>query len=110
MAANIKAILYFVTFCLVENAVGEYSFRSKKLLYSCRSFLHSLSWPFRGAHIADDEQPFNTEMSKVRACVEWGFGKICLNFAHLDLKKNPKGVVAACWEEFLSGAAAAPGP
>ena len=44
--------------------------------------------PFRGAHIADDEQAFNTEMSKVRACVEWGFGKICLNFAYLDFKKK----------------------
>ena len=32
--------------------------------------------PFRGAHIADHEQAFNTEMSKVRACVEWGFKKI----------------------------------
>ena len=31
--------------------------------------------PFRGAHIADHEQAFNTEMSKVRACVEWGFKK-----------------------------------
>ena len=59
--------------------------------------------PFRGAHIADDEQAFNTEMSKVRTCEEWGFGKICLNFAHLDLKKNPKGVVAACWEVLLRG-------
>ena len=43
--------------------------------------------PFRGAHIADDEQAFDTEMSKVRTCVEWGFGKICLNFAYLDYKK-----------------------
>lgn len=38
--------------------------------------------PFRGAHITDDEQAFNTEMSKVRTCVEWGFGKICQNFAY----------------------------
>ena len=101
MAANIKAILYFVTFCLVENAVGEYSFRSKKLLYSCRSFLHSLSWPFRGAHIADDEQPFNTEMSKVRACVEWGFGKICLNFTYLDFKKNLKVLLQPVGKYYL---------
>ena len=41
---------------------------------------------FRGAHIADDEQAFNREMSKVRTCVEWGFGKICLNFAYLDFR------------------------
>ena len=59
--------------------------------------------PFRGAHIADDEQPLNTEMSKVRTCVEWGFGKICLNFAYLDFKKSLKGVAAACWEVLLRG-------
>lgn len=34
-----------------------------------------------------DEQAFNTEMSKVRPWVEWGFSKICLNFAYLDFKK-----------------------
>ena len=45
---------------------------------------------FLGAHIANDEQAFNTEMSKVRTCVEWGFSKICLNFAYLDFKKNLK--------------------
>ena len=51
---------------------------------------HNIIGPFRGAHIADDEQAFNTEMSKVRTCVKWGFGKICLNFAYLDFKKNLK--------------------
>ena len=40
---------------------------------------------FRGAHIADDEQAFNREMSKVRTCVEWGFGKICLDFAYISV-------------------------
>ena len=29
-------------------------------------------------------------MSKVRTCVERGFGKICQNFAYLDFKKNLK--------------------
>ena len=46
--------------------------------------------PFRQAHLADDEQEFNTRMSRVRTCVEWGFGKICQNFAYLDFKKNLK--------------------
>lgn len=31
--------------------------------------------PFRRAHITDDEQAFNTEMSKVRTCIVWGFVK-----------------------------------
>lgn len=39
-------------------------------------------------HGTDDEQEFNTRMSKVRTCVEWGFGKICQNVAYLDFKKN----------------------
>ena len=49
---------------------------------------HNIIGPLRGAHSADDEQAFNTEMSKVRACAEWGFGKICLNFAYLDFKRK----------------------
>ena len=46
--------------------------------------------PFRQAHLTDDEQEFNSRMSKVWTCVEWGFGKICQNFAYLDFKKNLK--------------------
>ncbi|CAH3142181.1 unnamed protein product [Pocillopora meandrina] len=45
---------------------------------------------FRQAHLTDDEQEFNTRMSRVRTSVEWGFGKICQNFAYLDFKKNLK--------------------
>ena len=37
--------------------------------------------PFRGANLTADEKAFNREMSKVRASVEWGFGKISQNFA-----------------------------
>ena len=44
--------------------------------------------PFRGVRLTNDEQFFNTQMSKVRVSVEWGFGKICQNFAYLDFKKN----------------------
>ena len=44
--------------------------------------------PFCGARLTNDEQLFNTQMSKVRTCVEWGFGKICQNFAFLDFKKT----------------------
>lgn len=46
--------------------------------------------PFRQAHLTDDEQEFNTRMSRVRTSVEWGFGKICQNFAYLDFKNNLK--------------------
>lgn len=46
--------------------------------------------PFRGANLTDDQQEFNARMSKLRVSVEWGFGKICQNFAFLDFKKNLK--------------------
>ena len=46
--------------------------------------------PFRGAQVTNAGQMFNTQMSKLRVSVEWGFGKICQNFAYLDFKKNLK--------------------
>ena len=46
--------------------------------------------PFRGVQLTHAEQMFNTQMSKLRISVEWGFGKICQNFAYLDFKKNLK--------------------
>ena len=43
--------------------------------------------PFRGAHLTPLQQQFNSDMSKVRASVEWGFGKISQYFAYLDFHK-----------------------
>lgn len=43
---------------------------------------------FRGARLTTDQQEFNSQMSKVRCSVEWGFGKIIQNFAYLDFKKT----------------------
>lgn len=42
--------------------------------------------PSRGVNFTVHEHEFNKEMSKVRSCVEWGFGKICQTFAYLDFK------------------------
>ena len=39
--------------------------------------------PFRGVNLTIQEQEFNRKMSKVRVKVEWGFEKICQNFAFL---------------------------
>lgn len=47
---------------------------------------YNILGPFRGAHLTDNQEAVNTEMSKVRACVEWGFGKICQQSAYLDFK------------------------
>lgn len=53
--------------------------------------------PFRGTQLTNDEQEFNREMSKVRTSVEWGFGKICQNFAFLDFKKNFNLLESITW-------------
>lgn len=45
--------------------------------------------PYRG-DVANDQNVFNKEMSRVRQSVEWGFGKVTTNFAFLDFKKNLK--------------------
>lgn len=57
--------------------------------------------PFRGAQLTVDEQLFNTQMSKVRISVEWGFGKICQNFAYLDFKKNLKVLLQPVGKYYL---------
>lgn len=57
--------------------------------------------PFRGVHLTDDQQDFNTQMSKVRASVEWGFGKICQNFAFIDFKKNLRILLQPIGKYFL---------
>ena len=40
--------------------------------------------PYRGVRLTDDQQEFNSQMSKMRCCLEWGFGKISQLFAMLD--------------------------
>ena len=57
--------------------------------------------PFRGAHLTDNEQEFNTQMSKVRVSVEWGFGKIIQMFAYLDFKKNLKVLLQPVGKYYL---------
>ena len=58
--------------------------------------------PFRGIRLTNDEQLFNTQMSKVRTCAEWGFGKICQNFGFVDLKKKPENFASASWKVLFS--------
>ena len=55
--------------------------------YSVRR--HILS-PFKGAWLTQDEEKFNKDMSTVRTCVKWDFGKIVGYFAFLDFSKNQK--------------------
>ena len=46
--------------------------------------------PFTGAHLSQAEQCFNADMSAVRTCVEWAYGKIIRYFAYLEFSKNLK--------------------
>lgn len=55
--------------------------------YPLRPLLHR---PFGGASLSEEQQDFNSAMSKVRQAVEWGFGKVCSQFSFTDFKKNQK--------------------
>lgn len=57
--------------------------------------------PFRGAQLTAAQKQFNSDMSKVRVSVEWGFGKICQNFAYLDFKKNLRILVQPIGKFYL---------
>lgn len=57
--------------------------------------------PFRGPQLTNAEQMFNTQMSKLRISVEWGFGKICQNFAYLDFKKDLKVLLQPVGKYYL---------
>lgn len=46
--------------------------------------------PYRGGRLSEQEQIFNTSMSAVRQSVEWGFQKVCTDFAFCDYHKNQK--------------------
>lgn len=60
--------------------------------------------PFRGAVLSPLEQQFNFEMSKVRASVEWGYGKIKQYFAYLDFHKNLKILLQPVAKYYAIGA------
>ena len=60
--------------------------------------------PFRGVRLTDDQQEFNSRMSKLRVSVEWGFGKICQLFAFLDFKKNLKILLQPIGKYYLVAA------
>lgn len=50
-----------------------------------------LMCPFpTGRGITQEQELFNLNMSRVRQAVEWGFGKVAVEFAFVDYKKNQK--------------------
>ena len=69
--------------------------------YAARSYLLT---PFKGSNLSQLETQFNANMAKVRTCVEWGFSKICSNFAFLDFLKNLKARLQAVAEFYIVGA------
>lgn len=46
--------------------------------------------PYSSGALTAQQQMFNKNMSSVRQCVEWGFGKVVSEFAFLDFKTNQK--------------------
>ncbi len=59
---------------------------------------------FKGAHLTQDQQAFNTCMSRVRESVEWTFGKVVVYFAFLDFKKNLKAFLQPIAVYYIVGA------
>ena len=57
---------------------------------SAYAFRRYLVTPFKGANLTRMQKDFNCNMSSLRACVEWGFGKITNIFAFLAFHKNHK--------------------
>ncbi|CAM1298097.1 Uncharacterised protein r2_g751 [Pycnogonum litorale] len=62
-----------------------------------------LMTPYRNAVLTHSQAVFNTKMSRVRQCVEWGFGKIIQYFAFLDFKKNLKLFLQPVGKYFIVG-------
>lgn len=44
--------------------------------------------PYCSRILTEEQVAFNRAMSSVRQAVEWGFGKVIIEFAFLDFKKN----------------------
>ena len=59
--------------------------------------------PFKGANLTPEEGQFNSQMSSVRECVEWGFGKIVQLWAFLDFKKNLKLLLQPVAKYYILG-------
>ena len=76
------------------------------IIYGDRAYglTRNILAPFRGVRLTDDQQEFNSRMSKLRVSVEWGFDKICLLFAFLDFKKNLKILLQPIGKYYLVAA------
>lgn len=46
--------------------------------------------PFKGAHLTNEQQLFNTRMSAARVSVEWGYSGVTQQFSFLQHKENLK--------------------
>ena len=60
--------------------------------------------PFKGCNLSQEQKRFNRDMSKVRVCVEWGFGKIMQYFSYLDYRKNLKVLLQPVARYYFIGA------
>jgi hypothetical protein len=59
---------------------------------------------FRNAAIGSPEAAWNTAMSRVRECVEWGFKEIIAQFSFLDFKASMKIFQSPVAQYYVLGA------
>lgn len=59
--------------------------------------------PFPGLNLSEEQQAFNTAMSKVRQSVEWEFGKVVRMWAFLDFEKNLKLFLSPVGKLYMVG-------
>lgn len=60
--------------------------------------------PYRGSQLTQQQQAFNSAMSRVRVSVEWTFGKIVTYFSYLDFKKSNKILLQPIGKYYLVAA------
>ena len=60
--------------------------------------------PYKGSQLTQQQQEFNTAMSRVRTSVEWTFGKIVTYFSYLDFKRSNKVLLQPVGKYYLVAA------
>ncbi|KIJ53223.1 hypothetical protein M422DRAFT_103130, partial [Sphaerobolus stellatus SS14] len=60
-----------------------------------RDGAHILS-PYRGPVITEDQQAFNTQMSRIREPIEWLFKEVAQNFTFIDFSRSQKILLTPC--------------
>ncbi|KIJ38209.1 hypothetical protein M422DRAFT_101787, partial [Sphaerobolus stellatus SS14] len=52
--------------------------------------------PYRGPIITEDQQAFNTQMSRIREPIEWLFKEVAQKFTFIDFSRSQKILLTSC--------------